>query len=175
MKLKSYLEIKVPLSFDAPWFFELRESLKDMPVLWQRDFFHITMAFIDDTQHMKDIESIMHKFLDNAHPVTMTFDKLDVFSTGSGMLIVHLTASEIPNDFQTLVDDIRCDICCTNSNIQSEFRLHVTLGRITEPEVDIDEVGFIIDEINIPAFTLTLDEVEYREFRGRSIYKNKLQ
>ena len=130
---------------------------------------------MDDTQHLPDVEAIMHKYLDNAHPVAITFDKLDVFSTDSGMLIVHLTASEIPNDFQTLVDDIRCDISCTNSNIQSDFRLHVTLGRITEPEIDIDDVGFLIDEISLSPFTLTLNEVEYRVFRDRSIYKNKLK
>ena len=173
--MKTYLEIKVPITFNALWFQELREALKDMPVVWQKDYFLITIAVMDDTQHLPDVEAIMHKYLDNAHPVTMTFDKLDVFSTGSGMLIVHLTASEIPVYFQTLVDDIRCDISCTNSNIQSNFRLHVTLGRITEHEVDIDDVGFLIDEINLSPFTLTLEEVEYRVFRGRSIYKNNLQ
>lgn len=172
--MKTYLEIKVPISFNNPWFIELRDALKDMPVLWQRDFYHITMAFIDDTQHLPDVEAIMHKYLDNAKPVSLTFDKLDVFTANNGMLIVNLTASKIQNEFQTLVDDIRCDICCTNSNIQSDFRLHVTLGRITEPNADIDDVGFLIDEIDLPPFTLSLDEVEYREFRGRSIYKNKL-
>lgn len=172
--MKTYLEIKVPISFNAPWFNELREALKDMPVLWQRNFYHITMAFIDDTQHLSDLEAIMHKYLDNAKPVTITFDKLDVFTASNGMQIVHLTSSEIPADFQNLVDDIRSDICCTNSNIQSDFRLHVTLGRIIEPEADIDDVGFLIDEIDLSPFTLTLDEVEYRVFRDRSIYRNKL-
>lgn len=172
--MKTYLEIKVPISFNDSWFIELREALKDMPVLWQRDFYHITMAFIDDTQHLPDVEAIMHKYLDNAKPVSLTFDKLDVFTANNGMLIVNLTASKIQDEFQTLVDDIRCDISCTNSNIQSDFRLHVTLGRITEPNADIDDIGFLIDEIDLPPFTLTLDEVEYRVFRGRSIYKNKL-
>ena len=173
MKLKSYLEIKVPITFEDSWFVKLRESLKDMPVFWQRNFYHITMVFIDDTQHLV-VESIMQKYLDSAKPVSITFDKLDVFTATNGMLIVNLTATEIPEDFQTLVDDIRCDVSCTNSNIQSDFKLHVTLGRITEPEVDIDDVGFLIDEIDLTPFTLTLNEVEYREFRGRSIYKNKL-
>lgn len=145
-----------------------------MPVVWQKDYYHITMAFIDDTKHLPAVKDIMHKYLDNAQSLAITFDKLDVFSTNSGMQIVHLTSSNIPEDFQKLVDDIRCDICCTNSNIQSEFKLHVTLGRITEPEVAIEDVGFLIDEIDLTPFTLTLDEVEYREFRGRSIYKNKL-
>ena len=174
MKLKSYLEIKLPITFEDSWFVKLRESLKDMPVFWQRNFYHITMVFIDDTQHLVDVESIMQKYLDSAKPVSITFDKLDVFTATNGMLIVNLTATEIPEDFQTLVDDIRCDVSCTNSNIQSDFKLHVTLGRITEPEVDIDDVGFLIDEIDLTPFTLTLNEVEYREFRGRSIYKNKL-
>lgn len=132
------------------------------------------MTFIDDTQHLSDVEAIMHKYLDNAHPVTLTFDTLDIFITNTDMYIVHLSASNIPEEFQKLVDDIRCDICCTNSNIQSDFLLHVTLGRITDTEVWVEEVASLIDEINLPPFTLTLDEVEYRLFRGRSIYKNKL-
>lgn len=173
--MKSYLEIKVPITFNALWFQELREVLKDMLVVWQKDYFHITIAFMDDTQHLPDVEAIMHKYLDNAHSVAITFDKLDVFATDSDMLIVHLTASDIPTNFQTLVDDIRCDISCTKSNIQSEFRLHVTLGRITEPETNIDDVEFLIDKIDLTPFTLTLNEVEFRVFRGRSIYKNKLK
>lgn len=172
--MKTYLELKVPISYDAPWFKEVREALKDMPVLWQRGYYHITMVFIDDTQHLPEVEAIMHKYLDQAKPVSITFNKLDVFTATNGMLIVNLTATEIPTNFQALVDDIRCDISCTNSNIQSDFKLHVTLGRITEPEADIDDAGFLIDDIEISPFTLTLDEVEYRVFRGRSIYKNKL-
>ena len=172
--MKTYLEIKVPISFDAPWFLELRESLKDISVRWQKGYYHITMAFLDDTQNLPDVETIMHKYLDHANAVTITFDKLDVFTASNGMLIVYLTTSCIPETFQSLVDDIRDEIGNTSSNIQSEFRLHVTLGRISEPSVDIDDIGFLIDEIDLPPFTLSLHEVEYREFRGRSIYQNQL-
>ena len=175
MKTKSYLEIKVPISFDVPWFCELREALKDIPVRWQRNYYHITMAFIYDTQHLPEVEAIMHKYLDNARPVTITFDTLDIFSTDTGMFNLNLTTSDLLDEFQRLVDDIRFDICCTNSDMQSDFRLHVTLGRITEPKNYIEEVGFLIDEIELKPFTLTLNEVEYRLFRGRSIYKNLLR
>lgn len=173
--MKTYLELKVPLDYNTPWFIELREALKDIPVLWQKGYYHITIAFIDDTQHLLDIEAIMHKYLDNTKPVSITFDKLDVFTANNGMLIVNLTASKVSDEFQTLIDTIRCEISSTNSNIQSDFRLHVTLGRITETNADIEDIGFIIDDIDLTAFTLTLDEVEYRVFRGRSIYKNTLQ
>ena len=172
--MKSYLEIKVPISYNVPWFSELRKALKDMPVSWQKGYYHITLAFIDDTQHLADIEGIMHKFWDDAQPVNITFDKLDVFTAGSGLMIVHLGTNNIPEDFQTLVENIRRDISCTHSSIQSDFKLHVTLGRITEPEADIDDVGFLIDEIDFKPFSLTLNEVEYRVFRGRSIYKTTL-
>jgi 2'-5' RNA ligase len=172
--MKTYLEIKVPISYSAPWFSELRKALKDMPVLWQKGYYHITVAFIDDTQHLSDVEAIMHKYLDHAHPVNITFDKLDVFTAGNGMQIVYLGTNNIPEDFKTLVEDIRRDISCTHSSIQSDFKLHVTLGRITEPEADIDDVGFLIDEIDFKPFSLTLNEVEYRVFRGRSIYKTTL-
>ena len=108
--MKTYLEIKVPISYSAPWFAELRKALKDMPVLWQKGYYHITIAFIDDTQHLPDVETIMHKYLDHAHPVNITFDKLDVFTAGNGMQIVHLGTNNIPEDFKTLVEDIRRDI-----------------------------------------------------------------
>ena len=87
--MKTYLEIKVPIYYSAPWFYELRKALKDMPVLWQKGYYHITIAFIDDTQHLPDVETIMHKYLDHAHPVNITFDKLDVFTAGNGMQIVY--------------------------------------------------------------------------------------
>ena len=104
--MKTYLEIKVPITFDASWFAELREELMDIPVIWQRDYYHITMAFIDDTQHLPEIETIMQKYLDSAKPLSIIFDKLDVFTATNGMLIVNLTATEIPAEFQALVDDI---------------------------------------------------------------------
>jgi hypothetical protein len=43
------------------------------------------------------------------------------------------------------------------------------------PEADINDVGFLIDEIDFSPFTLTLNEVEYRVFRGRSLYYNCLK
>ena len=174
--MKSYLEIKVPISYNAPWFSELRKALKDMPVHWQNGYYHITMAFLDETRNIPEIEAIMHSYLDNANAVSITFNKLDVFTTNSGMKIVHLTTDSIPDDFQKLVNNIRNDISGnTSTSILSDFRLHVTLGRISMPEADINDVGFLIDEIDFSPFTLTLNEVEYRVFRGRSLYYNCLK
>ena len=155
--MKTYLEIKVPISYDAFWFSELRKALKDVPVHWQNDY------------------AIMRSYLDNANAVSMTFNKLDVFTTNNGMKIVHLTTDSIPDNFQKLVNNIRNDISAnTSTSILSDFRLHVTLGRIAEAEADVDDIGFLIDEIDFMPINLTLNEVEYRVFRGRSLYKATL-
>ena len=173
--MKTYLEIKVPISYDALWFAELRKALKDIPVYWQNGYYHITIVFLDETKNLPMVDAIMHKYLDKANAVSLTFDKLDVFSTWSGLFIVHLTATHLPEVFQSLVNEIRNEIAFTGSNIQSNFRLHVTLGRISNPGADIQDIGFLIDEVDFHPLTLTLNEVEYREFRGRSIYKNYLK
>ncbi len=172
--MKSYLEIRVPISFNLPWFKELREAFSGILVKWQTGYYHITMAFLDDTRNLQEVETIMHKYLDNANAVEMTFNKLDVFTANNGMQIIHLTTDKIPYEFQKLVNDLRYDICNTSTRILSEFRLHVTLGRIKEPLIDIKHVSSLIDKINFIPFTLMLNEVEYRVFRGRSIYKNTL-
>ena len=173
--MKTYLEIKVPISYDAFWFSELRKALKDVPVHWQNDYYHITMAFLDDTRNLPEVEAIMRSYLDNANAVSMTFNKLDVFTTNNGMKIVHLTTDSIPDNFQKLVNNIRNDISAnTSTSILSDFCLHVTLGRIAEAEADVDDIGFLIDEIDFMPINLTLNEVEYRVFRGRSLYKATL-
>ena len=87
--MKSYLEIKVPISYNALWFAELRKALKDMPVHWQNGYYHITMAFLGDTRNLPEVEAIVHSYLDNANAVSMTFKKLDEFTTNNGMKIVH--------------------------------------------------------------------------------------
>ena len=45
--MKSYIEIKVPISFDEYWFQELRDLLNGVDIRWQRGYYHITMAFLD--------------------------------------------------------------------------------------------------------------------------------
>ena len=48
------------------------------------------------------------------------------------------------------------------------------MGRISEPFTDVDDIELLISDVDFPPFTLSLNEEEYREFRGRSIYMNTL-
>ena len=171
MNTKSYIEIKVPMTFEEPWFKELRNALKDLPVLWQKDYYHLTIAFIDDTYSTNEIEHLLDKDLAGVSPVNITLDRFDVFVTNSGMIIVCLATECVPEELQRLVEVVRGDILKTNSQVSSSFRFHITLGRIKEPGFDISKAKRLIDSVDFHPFTVSLSEIEYRLFRGKHIYR----
>ena len=91
--MKNYLKIKVPIKYDDPWFKKLRSLFADIPVRWQKDYYHITMAFVNDTPKGIDMSPMLKGHLAGVVTPVLTFDQLDVFSTSSGMHIFHLSAS----------------------------------------------------------------------------------
>lgn len=172
--MKTYLEIKVPLFYDAIWFEELRSSFQHFEVRWQTGFYHITMAFLDETPEGVDISAILKKHLGSFPAQTLTFDKLDVFKTESGMFIVYLTSMDIPQTFLSLIQNIRTDLESIGCVMYSDFRLHVTLGRIKDSSVKLSDIKHIINKISIPAFSLILEDIDYRVFRGQVLFETKL-
>lgn len=168
--MKSYLEIQVPLRYDAQWFKTLREACKGIPVRWQKGYFHITMAFLDETPSDVDFVSVIGEQLRTTTAPTLTFDKLDVFSTMSGdMYIVNLTCRNISQTFVNLVNKVRAEFEKQGAVIESDFRLHVTLGRIKDLTISQKEIENILADVVLPLFTLQLPDIQYRWFRGRTI------
>lgn len=78
--MKTYLEIKVPIKYDAPWFEELRSHFVGISVRWQKDFYHITMVFINETPKGIDIRPLLEKHLATAQSSVYTFERLEAFS-----------------------------------------------------------------------------------------------
>ncbi|MBO4821833.1 MAG: hypothetical protein J5548_10285 [Prevotella sp.] len=171
--MRTYLEIKVPIKYDDPWFKELRSLFADIPVRWQKDYYHITMAFVNNTPKSIDMCQILKSHLTNVVAPELTFDLLDVFSTSSGY-IFHLSASRVPEAFLTLTESIRADMIAAGCLIQSNFMLHVTLGRLRDFNIRLPKLKRMIKTIPLSPFTLTLADVDYREFRGSSIYETQL-
>jgi len=170
--MKTYLELQVPLPPDARWLQELRQALRTIPVRWQQGFYHITMAFIDDTPMGVDLCPIFEKHLGNYPAPVMTFDWLNFFTTFSGGQIIYLTASAIPQSFLDLTEAIRQDLRDAGCVMQSDFRLHVTLGRVRERDERLKE---LIETVQVPPFTLKLTDIDYREYRGKTLYASKLK
>jgi 2'-5' RNA ligase len=172
--MKTYLEIQVPLRYNASWFQELRLACRNIDVRWQMAYHHITMAFVDETPENIDIRPLLEKHL-NAFPApTLTFDKLDVFTAMSGMHIIYLTATDVPQSFLSLIENIRSDMKTAGCVVDSWFRLHVTLGRVKDPHIQLATIQELMESVSLPAFSLTLEDVDYRIFRGKTLYETKL-
>ena len=167
--MKSYLEIKVPISFDDYWFQELRDLLDGVDIRWQRGYYHITMAFLDFAPDNVNMRPGLNEILGEAMAPVITFDKLDAFASGPHRQVIHLTTTDAPEDFLDLVKDVRRFFKAKGCEIQSDFKLHVTLGRVQDPRMNVHKLKDIISQVDMPAFTLELADVEYRVFRGKSL------
>ena len=167
--MKSYLEIKVPIRFEDSWFRELRDLLDGVDIRWQRGYYHITMAFLDFAPDDVNLVPGLNGLLNDAMAPRLTFDKLDAFSSGYHRQVIHLTTSEAPKDFLDLVDRLRQFFKSKGCVIQSDFRLHVTLGRVQDERMNVPKLKDIISQVDLPAITLELTEIEYRIFRGKTL------
>lgn len=167
--MKSYIEIKVPISFDDYWFRELRDLLDGVDIRWQRGYYHITMAFLDFAPDNVNMRPGLNGILEEAVAPTITFDTLDAFASGPHRQVIHLTTTDAPDDFLALVEEIRRFFKAKGCTLQSDFRLHVTLGRVQDPRMNVSKLKDIISQVNLPKMTLELEDVEYRVFRGKSL------
>lgn len=164
--MTTYLELKVPIHFEDSWFRELRNRLDSVNVRWQRGFYHITMVFLDYAPDHVNLVPGLNDILIGTMGPAITFDRLDVFTTGGGRShVINLTATEVPEDFQTLVQDLRKYFAAKGCTIQSGFRLHVTLGRVQDPRVNLRTIKEAISQVNLPAITLDLTDLDYRVFK----------
>ncbi len=172
--MKTYLEIKIPIKYDDSWFEELRSHFAGIPVRWQKDFYHVTMVFVNDTPKDVDLCPLLEKHLDATLAPKLTFDRLDAFAVCSGRFIIHLTASEVPDSFLAMVDAIRMDMTASGCVITSDFMLHVTLGRLRDFNIQLPELRRRVKSFPMPPLPMVLTEVDYREFRGKVIYETQL-
>lgn len=161
---KSYLALKVPVSRRAQWYKALRTTMevKGIPVKWQPGYFHITAVFVDDNNHVPELQEAFAKVLTDRKAPSFVIDKLDAFLTGNGeQYIVHLASSCVPAELKSLIDELRAAAEATGANYSKKFLFHVTLGRIDASTADLKDVRNAIAEIPFPPFTVTIPEVNY--------------
>ena len=163
--MKNYLGLKVPVRREAAWFNNLRNALAKVgvPVTWQKSEYHITVAFMKDDQHVEELRTAFGKVLSKAGAPQLTLDKVGVFRTMSGEeLIVFLTSSTPSERFMSLVESLRSEVEKIGANMESNFRLHITLGRIKTRLASLEQVEKVVKIIDVPPFTLILQDAEYK-------------
>ena len=154
--MKTYLELLVPIRNDAKWFKDLRTAFRGKNVKWQQGYYNITIAFCDETPVDVDLCPILEKHLCSSVSPELTFDYLNAFRTRSGIHIVYLGVTNIPDSFNSLVDGIRKDLSNAGCKILSDFKLHITLGRVADKTIRLATVQKLIKSIPQPRLTLKL-------------------
>lgn len=169
--MKSYLEVKVPIDIDALWFLELRKKMDEhhISARWQNGFHHITVVFVNEEPAAISLEGVFRESLEGRMAPSLTFDKVDVFAISTGRYIVYLTAEHPSDEFMALVKDVRDAVRSTGCDFDENFRLHVTLGRVYDENIGIEQLSSITSSIAVPSFTLRLPEVRYMEYRFKEL------
>ncbi len=170
--MSNYLEIPVPVYGKARWLSQLYKDMaaRKIPVSWQGKGFHITAAFINNDGPVRELTVAFDGILLMCAAPSLTFDKVDAFLAKSGgMIIVHLTSTRPSPEFTTMVERLREAAVKAGADIDDEFLLHVTLGRIDPKKATLEQVKSVTDGIRVPSFALRLREAEYRYYKGASI------
>ena len=170
--MQTYLELKVPIKTDSKWLIDLKQSLSGVPVRWQNGFYHITVAFVKETTAIQDVVSVIDRHINEWTEPGLVFDKVDTFTANvAGFHIVNLTSSKIPESFSKWTDELRCNLKGLGCVIDSDFRLHVTLGRVDAKAISLEGLQERMENVRIKPMSLALHSFEYRKFRGETINK----
>ena len=177
-QMKNYIELKIPVQRSAQWYRELCDAMQDerIPVHWQNGFYHITVAFIHDDNHVKELRDAFTQILSGRQAPSITLDKLEAFATQSGKeIVINLAPSNPSDELLSLINDIRTAAIKSGSQISKDFFIHITLGRIDTQDATLDEVKDVISSVDFEPFTVSIREAEYRYFRGATINRWTLQ
>ena len=129
-------------------------------------------SVIENDSLVREIAKAFDRILSNPVAPELTFDKVDVFEAKTGgEYIVNLTATQPTKEFSSLIGTLREEACKTGADIDGEFILHITLGRINTENATLNQLKRITDGIHVTLFALLLHEAEYKYFRGDSIQR----
>ena len=124
---------------------------------------------MNDDAHKDQLKTIFGNII-RQHPAPqLTFNKLDAFtSKNSGQHIVNLTSTCASKEFTALINQLRTAAIEVGASPE-DYRLHVTLGRVEGDAASLDTILDILSTIQLKPFTLKLNNIEYKYFRGGTI------
>lgn len=160
--MQNYLEIKIPIRYEAEWFKALRQEAEErhIPVRWQHRYYHITVIFSYDDKKKEELKESFSRVIATHEAFTMTLDKIDAFAASKH--VIYLTASLPSLELNNLIDELRAEANQMHANIRPDFRLHITLGKVDSAAATIEQVQDLTGSIDVPAFNVRITELEYQ-------------
>lgn len=171
---QTYFELLVPINYQAQWFANLQEAFREVKVIWGRNG-HITVAFVNSNPKRKNLCHVVQPIIEKTQAFHITFDKVDAFmNLDQTETIICLTATNIPQEFTTFQQTMHQSITEAGCNV-TDFKFHVTLGRVKTAVMDFETVRQKVNAVAIPPFTLKLSHLRFRVRRERCIANWKLK
>ena len=168
MTKDNYIEIEVPISSRSSWMDELYGELRRYGVKWQNGFYHITMAFIHNStdEERKAITDIVDDVIASQNAFPMTFGELDAFTTrGKKTHVIYLRPTGSNAVFNNMVNTLRSRIAEVTTEIEPDFQLHVTLGRVDASNVSLSDLKKAIEFVDAPEEDITLRKINHQVFK----------
>lgn len=170
---QTYFELQVPIDYQAQWFANLQEAFREVKVNWETNG-HITVAFVNSNPQRRNLLPVVETIIDQTHAFNITFDKVDAFlNLDQTETIICLTATNIPQEFTTFQQTMHQSLTEAGCNI-TDFKFHVTLGKVNTEDMDFETVRQKVNDIKIPPFTLQLSQLRFRVRKGKDIANWKL-
>ena len=162
------LKIEVPLKLNTRWYNALQQAFLSagIPVNWQSGGFHITAIFMYDDTPKEKLKTLFEHIISHHVAPELTFDKLDAFTGNkSGKHIVNLTSTNPSHEYENLINKLRTAAIEAGALIE-DYRLHVTLGRISGKRTSLGIVKDILSSISFEPFPVTPKKAIYKYFDG---------
>jgi len=161
--MQTYLEVDVGINRDFCWYKTLRETLKHYRVKWQYGFYHITIAFIDENPNRQNLIPIFEDVLRGTTAPIIAFDKINAFKAYRRKeYIISLTSTEVPDSLIALVESVRNSLKSVGCVLKSDFKLHVTLGRLDATAADLQDLNELINQVDLTPFRQALTDFNFR-------------
>lgn len=123
--MKNYIELKIPIQRNAQWYNkELCDVMQEerIPVRWQNGFYHITVAFMHDDNHVDILREAFSRILSGRKAPSITLDKLEAFQTQNGKeIIINIAPSHPSDELIALINEIRAAAIRSGSLISKDF------------------------------------------------------
>lgn len=168
MTKDNYIEIEVPISSGSSWMDELHSELRRFDVKWQNGFYHITMAFMHNStdEERKTITDIVDDVIASQNAFPMTFGELDAFTTrGKRTHVIYLRPTESNTAFNKMVNTLRSRISEVTTEMEPDFQLHVTLGRVDATNVTLQNLKKAIEYVDAPEDDIVLRKINHQTFK----------
>ena len=171
MSRQTLLKIEVPLRLNTRWYNALKQAFMSagIHVDWQLGGFHITAVFMYDDTQKDTLKTIFEHIISHHVAPELTFDKIDAF-TGkkSGKHIVNLTSTNPSHEYSSFINELRAAAIETGAQLE-DYRLHVTLGRISSSRASLDTVQKIVSSVRLEPFSVILKNAIFKYLDGEEI------